>query len=98
MDLSPVHAGTLMGITNFCANIMSIMGPLFVGAVVTDSVSMKNATIYVIYIDTSLFAFYISVWSYFVEAGVFYGSRLLFDWEYVVHHLWPRLNPTLELR
>lgn len=38
MDLSPVYAGTMMGITNFAANIMSILGPLFVGIVVTDSV------------------------------------------------------------
>uniref|UniRef100_A0A6B2EEN1 Putative inorganic phosphate cotransporter n=1 Tax=Phlebotomus kandelakii TaxID=1109342 RepID=A0A6B2EEN1_9DIPT len=37
MDLSPVYAGTLMGITNFSANIMSILGPLFVGFVVSDA-------------------------------------------------------------
>lgn len=39
MDLSPVYAGTLMGITNCLSNIMSILGPLFVGIVVTDTVS-----------------------------------------------------------
>ncbi|XP_055676467.1 putative inorganic phosphate cotransporter [Lutzomyia longipalpis] len=37
MDLSPVYAGTLMGITNFSANIMSILGPLFVGLIVSDA-------------------------------------------------------------
>uniref|UniRef100_A0A1L8DEJ4 Putative inorganic phosphate cotransporter n=2 Tax=Nyssomyia neivai TaxID=330878 RepID=A0A1L8DEJ4_9DIPT len=37
MDLSPVHAGNLMGVTNFFANIMSILGPLFVGIIVSDN-------------------------------------------------------------
>ncbi|KAJ8974700.1 hypothetical protein NQ317_015229 [Molorchus minor] len=30
IDLSPVHAGTLMGITNGCANIFSLLAPLAV--------------------------------------------------------------------
>lgn len=38
MDLSPVYAGTLMGITNCLSNIMSFLGPLFVGVIVTDTV------------------------------------------------------------
>lgn len=38
MDLSPNFAGTLMGISHFFANMMSIMGPIFVGYVVTDPV------------------------------------------------------------
>ncbi|XP_063242875.1 putative inorganic phosphate cotransporter isoform X2 [Bacillus rossius redtenbacheri] len=36
IDLSPNYAGTMMGITNCAANIMSILGPLFVGLVVKD--------------------------------------------------------------
>lgn len=39
MDLSPNFAGTLMGISHCLGNIMSIMGPIFVGYVVTDTVS-----------------------------------------------------------
>lgn len=39
LDLSPNFAGTLMSLTNCASNIMSLMGPLFVGFVVTDSVS-----------------------------------------------------------
>lgn len=38
MDLAPVFAGTLMGITNGIANILSILGPLFVGIIVDDEV------------------------------------------------------------
>ncbi|XP_025422383.1 putative inorganic phosphate cotransporter isoform X2 [Sipha flava] len=37
MDLAPNFAGTLMGITNSLANITSILGPLLVGFIVTDS-------------------------------------------------------------
>ncbi|XP_055837989.1 putative inorganic phosphate cotransporter [Episyrphus balteatus] len=36
IDLSPNYAGTLMGITNGAANIMSIIAPLLVGFIVTD--------------------------------------------------------------
>lgn len=36
IDLSPNYAGTLMGITNCAANIMSIIAPLLVGFIVTD--------------------------------------------------------------
>lgn len=36
IDLAPNHAGTLMGITNCAANIMSIIAPLMVGVVVTN--------------------------------------------------------------
>ncbi|CRL04181.1 CLUMA_CG017288, isoform A [Clunio marinus] len=37
LDLAPNHSGTLMGITNCSANIMSIIAPLLVGAIVTDA-------------------------------------------------------------
>lgn len=40
MDLSPNFAGTLMGCTNAAANVFSILGPMFVGFVVTDAVSL----------------------------------------------------------
>lgn len=40
IDLAPNYAGTLMGITNCAANIMSIIAPLFVGFIVTDNVSL----------------------------------------------------------
>jgi MFS transporter, ACS family, solute carrier family 17 (sodium-dependent inorganic phosphate cotransporter), member 5 len=39
LDLAPNHSGTLMGITNCSANIMSIIAPLLVGFVLTDAVS-----------------------------------------------------------
>lgn len=38
IDLSPNFAGVLMGITNCCANIMSIIAPLIVGFIVNDEV------------------------------------------------------------
>lgn len=42
MDLSPNFAGTLMGITNGVSNIMSIVGPLSVGFIVTDEVVLQS--------------------------------------------------------
>lgn len=39
LDLAPNHSGTLMGITNCSANIMSIIAPLLVGFIMTDAVS-----------------------------------------------------------
>ncbi|KAG5684637.1 hypothetical protein PVAND_013857 [Polypedilum vanderplanki] len=36
IDLSPNHSGTLMGITNMSANIMSIIAPLLVGEIVSN--------------------------------------------------------------
>ena len=40
IDLSPNHAGSMMGITNGIANIFSILGPLVVSFVVTDTVRL----------------------------------------------------------
>ncbi|XP_062548324.1 putative inorganic phosphate cotransporter isoform X1 [Armigeres subalbatus] len=37
IDLAPNHAGTMMGITNCAANIMSIIAPLIVGLVLHDA-------------------------------------------------------------
>jgi len=42
IDLSPNFAGTMMGITNGLANILSIIGPLVVGVVVTTEVSERH--------------------------------------------------------
>lgn len=39
LDISPNFAGTLMGITNTLANLVSIVAPLYVGYIVTDNVS-----------------------------------------------------------
>lgn len=38
MDLSPNYAGIMMGLTNGISNVMSLLGPLFVGVVVTEPV------------------------------------------------------------
>lgn len=40
MDLTPNFAGPLMGMGQTLGNLMSIAGPLFVGFVVTDIVSI----------------------------------------------------------
>ncbi|KAL7031546.1 hypothetical protein ACKWTF_007046 [Chironomus riparius] len=37
IDLSPNHSGTLMGITNCSANVMSIIAPLLVGFILNDA-------------------------------------------------------------
>lgn len=41
IDLSPNFAGTLMGISNGFANIMSLLGPLAVGVIVTNEVIIE---------------------------------------------------------
>lgn len=43
LDLAPNHSGTLMGITNCSANIMSIIAPLLVGFVLNDAVSFSKS-------------------------------------------------------
>lgn len=40
MDISPNHAGTLMGITNGFSNIFGIIAPLIVQLLVTNEVSL----------------------------------------------------------
>ncbi|XP_073811730.1 putative inorganic phosphate cotransporter isoform X1 [Musca autumnalis] len=42
IDLSPNYAGTLMGITNGSANVMSALAPLCVGLVVSDKPSVEE--------------------------------------------------------
>lgn len=39
LDLSPNYVGYLIGVSTFCGNIMSILGPIFVGYIVTDTVN-----------------------------------------------------------
>lgn len=48
IDLAPNHAGVLMGITNCAANIMSIIAPLAVGYIVSESVSYWRRTMNVL--------------------------------------------------
>lgn len=45
IDLSPNFAGVLMGITNCCANIMSIIAPLIVGFIVSNEVISNHLLI-----------------------------------------------------
>lgn len=40
IDLSPTHAGTLMGITNSISNVFSILAPLAVKVVGKDQVTI----------------------------------------------------------
>jgi len=42
IDLSPNYAGTLMGLTNGAANVMSGVAPLIVGQIVDDEVSLPT--------------------------------------------------------
>lgn len=44
MDLSPNFAGSLMGLTNTLANIMSILGPLTVGYILSDTTDVEVST------------------------------------------------------
>ncbi|KAH8407688.1 hypothetical protein KR222_010748, partial [Zaprionus bogoriensis] len=50
MDLSPNFAGTLMGITNCAANVMSILAPLIVGLIVKDEVIISYLFIWLLLI------------------------------------------------
>ncbi|XP_073846868.1 putative inorganic phosphate cotransporter [Musca autumnalis] len=56
IDLSPNFAGTLMGITNCAANIMSIIAPLTVGLIVTDETNPLQWRI-VFYITAAFYFF-----------------------------------------
>ncbi|XP_067632691.1 putative inorganic phosphate cotransporter [Eurosta solidaginis] len=56
IDLAPNFAGTLMGITNCAANVISIIAPLTVGLIVTDETNAEQWRI----------VFYVSAFFYFV--------------------------------
>ncbi|KAK4879144.1 hypothetical protein RN001_007290 [Aquatica leii] len=60
MDLSPIHSGTLMGISNGISNIFAIIAPLILQFIVTDEKNpLQWATIFYIssgvYIGTNIF-------------------------------------------
>lgn len=46
MDLSPNFAGALMGLTNSLANIMSILGPITVGFILTETTDVAVSKSY----------------------------------------------------
>ncbi|KAF5308048.1 hypothetical protein FQR65_LT06423 [Abscondita terminalis] len=74
MDIGPVHAGTLMGITNGLSNISSIIGPLIIQYIVTEeSNPYQWATI-----------FYISAVVFFSGNLFFviFGSGIVQAWNY----------------
>ncbi|XP_026482240.1 putative inorganic phosphate cotransporter [Ctenocephalides felis] len=72
IDLSPNHAGTMMGITNGAANIISIIAPLIVGQIATDGHSIEQWRT----------VFFISSGIYFVGNLFFllFGSAELQPW------------------
>lgn len=56
IDISPNYAGTLMGLTNGAANIMSIIAPLLVGFIVHDQ-SDTTQWRYVFFISAGIYFF-----------------------------------------
>lgn len=72
MDLSPNYAGTLLGITSACGNVMSIIAPIFVGHIVTDK---SDPALWNIVFMTSAFI-------YFIGSIVFimFGSAAVQKW------------------
>uniref|UniRef100_A0A034VK80 Putative inorganic phosphate cotransporter n=1 Tax=Bactrocera dorsalis TaxID=27457 RepID=A0A034VK80_BACDO len=72
IELSPNFAATLQGITNFGATLMSIIGPLVVGVVVTDTTDPNQWRI----------IFYTMVFSYFIGNLLFVtlGSTKVQPW------------------
>ncbi|XP_014102800.2 putative inorganic phosphate cotransporter [Bactrocera oleae] len=72
IDLSPNFAGTLIGITNFGATLMSIIAPLVVGVIVTDTTNPNQWRL----------IFYIMAVFYFIGNLVFItlGSTKLQPW------------------
>ncbi|XP_050326861.1 putative inorganic phosphate cotransporter [Bactrocera neohumeralis] len=72
IDLSPNFAGTLMGITNCAANGMSIIAPLVVGVIVTDTTNPNQWRL----------IFYVMAFYYFIGNLLFItlGSTKLQPW------------------
>ncbi|XP_062130515.1 putative inorganic phosphate cotransporter [Drosophila sulfurigaster albostrigata] len=72
IDLSPNFAGVLMGISNGIANVMSIIGPLLVGIIVSDN---KDASQWRI-------VFFIAAGFYLVGNGLFviFGKASIQSW------------------
>ncbi|KAF5293591.1 hypothetical protein FQA39_LY03076 [Lamprigera yunnana] len=75
LDLSPVHSGTLMGITNGISNVFSIIAPLIIQFIVTDQENPLQWSI----------VFYISSGVYILGNVVFiiFGSGEVQPWNVV---------------
>lgn len=54
MDLSPNFAGSLMGLTNSLANIMSILGPITVGYILTETDDVEVSIQYTVFVWVNL--------------------------------------------
>ncbi|XP_017865904.1 PREDICTED: putative inorganic phosphate cotransporter [Drosophila arizonae] len=78
IDLSPNFAGTLMGITNCAANVMSILAPLIVGLIVTDETNPMQWRI----------VFYFTAFVYFIGNLVFilFGRFTVQPWNSTSSH------------
>lgn len=75
IDLSPTHAGTLMGITNGIANIFSIVAPLAVEVIVTDE---EDASLWAI-------VFYLAAGIYVAVNGFYlvFGQGTVQPWDMI---------------
>ncbi|KAM8714157.1 hypothetical protein ACLKA7_014321 [Drosophila subpalustris] len=80
IDLSPNFAGVLMGISNCIANVMSIIGPLLVGVLVTDKHNANQWRL----------VFFIAAGFYLVGNGLF----VLFGRANIQHWNDPRAKST----
>ncbi|CAG2063410.1 unnamed protein product [Timema podura] len=80
IDLSPNYAGTMMGITNCAANIMSIMGPLMVGVIVHDESEGVGESMKGIVHDESKEETLAAEWKtvFFIAAGIYFLCNLFF--------------------
>nr|CAD7426774.1 unnamed protein product [Timema monikensis] len=82
IDLSPNYAGTMMGITNCVANIMSIMGPLMVGVIVHDDSKGENLiTVFcIVFITHLMFQTLAAEWKtvFFIAACIYFLCNLFF--------------------
>lgn len=74
LDLSPIYAGVLMGISNFLAQFSSILAPLIVGWVVTDA---HDPTLWRI-------IFFITAGYYFIGNSLFvlFGTGKIQAWNF----------------
>lgn len=82
LDLAPNHSGTLMGITNCSANIMSIIAPLLVGFVLNDPVRISFTRRVNDVLPLSILVRRIPMANHLLHL-----SWNLFLWKFAVHHL-----------
>lgn len=86
IDLSPNFAGTLMGMTNCLANVMSLLGPLFVGFVVTTAVQIHIYGQFIVDVIKLIYSLFVVIQSdpsqwrivFFVTSGFFFCGNLIF--------------------